>query len=137
MLVRASVPANAVRYHPLFSFTGNGDLPDAKLRAGNAHSADLVLDLISLLVDRYRFWFKQFWLRGDAAFAGPDLYEFCERKWITCFIRISSNSSLKKHILDALFRINLSPFARSRSSPSRGVQSSENYLKLKVEINTL
>ena len=30
--------------------------------------------------------FKQFWLGGDAAFAGPDLYEFRERKRITYFI---------------------------------------------------
>ena len=68
-----------VCYHPLFCFTSKGDLLGAKLRPGNAHSADGVLDLISPLVDRYRSWFKQFWLRGDAAFAGPDLYEFCEK----------------------------------------------------------
>jgi hypothetical protein len=47
-------------YHPLFCFTGSGDLLGAKLRPGNAHSADGVLDLISPLVDRYRSWFKQF-----------------------------------------------------------------------------
>ncbi len=60
-------------YHPLFCFTGNGDLLGARLRPGNAHSADGVLDLISPLFDRYRSWFRQFWLRGDAAFAGSDL----------------------------------------------------------------
>ena len=43
-----------VCYHPLFCFTGNGDLLGAKLRPGNAHSADGVLDLISPPVERYR-----------------------------------------------------------------------------------
>jgi len=102
-------------YHPLFCFTGNGDLLGAKLRPGNAHSADGVLDLISALADRYRSWFKQFWLRGDAAFAGPDLYELCEGRRITYFIRISSNSNLKKLIQPHLNR----PAGRP---PKSGVQ---------------
>ncbi|MGA3118533.1 MAG: transposase [Syntrophobacteraceae bacterium] len=63
-----------------------------------------VLDLISPLVERYRSWFKQFWLRGDAAFAGPDLYEFCEKKRITYFNRLPANNSLKKIILPYLKR---------------------------------
>jgi len=76
----------------------------ARLRPGNAHSAEGVLDLISPLVERYRSWFRQLWLRGDAAFAGPDLYEFCEKKRIIYFIRLSSNNSLKRHILPHLRR---------------------------------
>jgi uncharacterized 2Fe-2S/4Fe-4S cluster protein (DUF4445 family) len=84
--------------------TNKGDLLSARLRPGNAHSADGVLDLISPLVERYRSWFKQFWLRGDAAFAGPDLYEFCEKKRITYFIRLPANNSLKKIILPHLKR---------------------------------
>ena len=91
-------------YHPLFCLTNKGDLLRARLRPGNAHSADGVLDLISPLVERYRSWFKQFWLRGDAAFAGPDLYEFCEKKRITYFIRLPANNSLKKIILPHLKR---------------------------------
>jgi hypothetical protein len=82
-----------VCYHPLFCFTSKGDLLNARLRPGNAHSADGVLNLISPLVQRYRSWFKGFWLRGDAAFASPDLYEFCEKKRITHFIRLPSNNS--------------------------------------------
>jgi hypothetical protein len=93
-----------VCYHPLFCFTGNGDLLSARLRPGNAHSADGVLDLISPLVDRYRSWFRQFWLRGDAGFASPDLYEFCEKKRITYFIRLPSNNCLKKLIQGHLKR---------------------------------
>jgi hypothetical protein len=66
-------------YHPLFCLTNKGDLLSARLRPGNAHSADSVLELISPLVERYRSWFKQFWLRGDAAFASPDLTNSANR----------------------------------------------------------
>ncbi len=104
-----------VCYHPLFCFTNKGDLLSARLRPGNAHSADGVIDLISPLINRYRSWFKQFWLRGDAAFAGPDLYEFCEGKRITYFIRLSTNNSLKKLIQPHLKR----PTGRP---PKSGVQ---------------
>jgi len=76
----------------------------AKLRAGNAHSADGVLDLISPLVDRYRRRFKQYWLRGDAAFANQGLYEFCEDRRITHFIRLSSNGGMKRRIAPHLKR---------------------------------
>ena len=73
----------------------------ARLRPGNAHSADPVFDLISPLVDRYRPWFKQLWLGGDAAFANADLYEYCEKKRIMYFIRTPTNNSLKKDIFYA------------------------------------
>ncbi|HIJ76859.1 MAG TPA: hypothetical protein HPP81_09120 [Deltaproteobacteria bacterium] len=39
-----------VCYHPLFCLTNKGDLLGARLRPGNAHSADGVIDLISPLV---------------------------------------------------------------------------------------
>jgi hypothetical protein len=104
-----------VCYHPLFCFTSKGDLLNARLRPGNAHSADGVLDLIYPLVERYRSRFRGFWLRGDAAFASPDLYEFCEKKRITYFIRLPSNNSLKKLIQHHLKR----PTGRP---PKSGVQ---------------
>jgi len=46
------------------------------------------------LVQRYRSWFKLFWLRGDAAFANPETYEYCEEHRITYFIRLPSNANL-------------------------------------------
>ncbi|MGA2733391.1 MAG: transposase [Syntrophobacteraceae bacterium] len=56
--------SHQVCYHPLFCLTNKGDLLSARLRPGNAHSADGVLDLISPLVERYRSWFKQFGCGG-------------------------------------------------------------------------
>ena len=58
-------------FHPLFAFTSDGDCLRAKLRPGNVHSADGVLDFLDPIVKRYRSRFILFWLRGDAAFANP------------------------------------------------------------------
>jgi hypothetical protein len=48
------------------------------------------------LTARYRTLFKLFWFRGDAAFAQPDVYDYCEAEHITYFIRLPINDTLKK-----------------------------------------
>jgi hypothetical protein len=48
-------------FHPLFCFTSDGDCLAAKLRPGNVHSANGVLEFIKPIVDRYRGWFKLSW----------------------------------------------------------------------------
>jgi hypothetical protein len=100
---------------PHFCFTSDGDGLAAKLRPGHVFSSDGLLDLIRPIVDRYRKKFKLFWLRGDAAFASPDIYEYCESSRITYFIRIRANS-----ILNNLIRPHLT---RSAGRPPRsGIQ---------------
>jgi len=64
-------------FHPLFAFTSDGDCLRAKLRPGNVHSADGVLEFLDPIVKRYSARFVLFWLRGDAAFAQPEVYEYC------------------------------------------------------------
>jgi len=103
-------------FHPLFSFTSDGDCLGGKLRPGNAHSADGALKFITPLVERYRPWFKLFWLRGDAAFANPEIYEYCEEQRITYFIRLPSNANLRRLINPHLNR----PVGRP---PKSGVQT--------------
>jgi hypothetical protein len=83
-------------FHPLFAFTSDGDCLGAKLRPGNVHSADGVLEFVKPLVKRYRGWFKLFWFRGDAAFANPEIYEYCEEHRITYFIRLPGNAILMR-----------------------------------------
>ena len=83
-------------FHPLFAFTSEGDCLGANLRPGNVHSADGVLEFIEPIVERYRGWFKLFWLRGDAAFANPETYEYCEEERITYFIRLPGNPILMR-----------------------------------------
>ncbi|MBM4293534.1 MAG: IS1380 family transposase [Deltaproteobacteria bacterium] len=83
-------------FHPLFAFTSDGDCLGAKLRPGNVHSADGALEFIKPIVERYRGWFKLFWFRGDAAFANPETYEYCEEHRITYFIRLPGNAILMR-----------------------------------------
>ncbi len=73
------------------------------------------LDLIKPIVTRYRKKFKLFWLRGDSAFADPDIYDFCETNRATYFIRLRSNAVLAKLIKPYLNR----PVGRP---PQNGVQ---------------
>ncbi len=91
-------------FHPIFAFTGEGDALAGVLRPGKVHSADGTLDLIKPLVDRYRKRFQLFWFRGDAAFAKPEIYEHCESKRVTYFIRLPQNETLKEMIHDDLHR---------------------------------
>ena len=104
-------------FHPLFAFTSDGDCLAAKLRPGNVHSADGTLDLFRPIVERYRPWFKSFWFRGDAAFADPRIYEFCEdpRNRVTYFIRLPANQILQKMMKPHLRR----PVGRP---PKSGIQ---------------
>jgi len=83
-------------FHPIVAFTGDGDCLAAELRPGNVHSADGVLDFIKPIVNRYRESFRLFWFRGDAAFAQPDVYDYCEKEHITYFIRLPMNETLRK-----------------------------------------
>ena len=102
-------------FHPLFCFTSDGDGLAAKLRPGNVHSANGTLDLIKPIVTRYRKKFKLFWLRGDSAFADPDIYKYCEANRIIYFIRLRANAVLTKLIRPHLKR----PVGRP---PKSGVQ---------------
>jgi len=102
-------------YHPLFCFTSEGDCLGVKLREGNVHSADGALGMFSPIVERHRKRFKRFWLRADAAFAKPEIYEYFEASRITYFIRLKSNRALNELIEPHLRR----PVGRP---PKSGIQ---------------
>ncbi|MBU4232657.1 MAG: IS1380 family transposase [Proteobacteria bacterium] len=102
-------------FHPLFCFTSDGDCLGARLRPGNVHSANGALEFIGPIVKRYRTYFKLFWFRGDAAFAKPGIYEYCEEQRITCFIRLPANENLDKLVAPNLSR----PVGRP---PQSGIQ---------------
>ena len=48
------------------------------------------------MVERYRQRHKLIWFRGDAAFALPDIYGYCEKERVTYFIRLPTNETLRK-----------------------------------------
>jgi hypothetical protein len=102
-------------FHPLFCFSSNGDCLGAKLRPGNVHSANGVLEFIKPIVERCRSWFTLFWFRGDAAFPKPEIYEYCEEQHLTYFIRLPANENLDRLVAPHLSR----PVGRP---PKNGIQ---------------
>src|SRR5262249_44330868 len=69
-------------YHPLFVFNQFGDLERSALRPGNAHSADGWDGVLKPVVARYQRKLSRIYLRADAAFAMPEVYEFLEAERI-------------------------------------------------------
>jgi hypothetical protein len=88
----------SICYHPLFCFNNYGDCEGAVLRPGNVHSANGWRQFLSPIVDRYKVIDKKLYLRGDAAFASPDIYEYLEGKGILYAIRLKANNNLYQKI---------------------------------------
>jgi len=90
---------NQYMYHPLLIHEGiSGCLLGTFLRPGNAHPAEDVLSALQPIVHRLKAAFPHaiIWLRADAGFAGPKLYQFCERHKIGFTIAIGSNEVFKR-----------------------------------------
>src|SRR5262249_42780850 len=82
-------------YHPLFVFNQDGDLERCALRPGNVHSAHGWRDVLEPVVARYRGQALRRLLRGDAAFALPDVYEYLEAEGFQYAIRLPANQVLQ------------------------------------------
>src|SRR5262249_50332266 len=85
-------------YHPLFVFNQFGDLERSALRPGNAHSADGWDGVLKPVVARYQGKVSRIYLRADAAFAMPEVYEFLEAERIKYAIRLPANQILQHRI---------------------------------------
>jgi len=85
-------------YHPLFCFNNYGDCEGAVLRPGNVHSADGWREFLEPIVKKYKKMDKKLYLRGDAAFASPDVYEYLEDKGVLYAIRLKANNNLSSEI---------------------------------------
>jgi hypothetical protein len=91
-------------YHPLFVFNQDGDLERCALRPGNVHSAHGWRDVLAPVVARYRGQGLRRLLRGDAAFALPDVYEYLEAEGFQYAIRLPANQVLQNQIAHLLTR---------------------------------
>jgi Transposase DDE domain group 1 len=91
-------------YHPLFVFNQDGDLERCALRPGNVHSAHGWRDVLNPVVARYRGQDFRRLLRGDAAFALPDVYEYLEAEGFQYAIRLPANQVLQNQIAHLLTR---------------------------------
>ena len=86
-------------YHPLFVFNQHGDLERCSLRPGNVHSADNWQAVLDPVMKRYRWtglWRK--YLRADAAFAIPELFDYLEANDFGYAIRLKANKVLERRI---------------------------------------
>jgi hypothetical protein len=91
-------------YHPLFVFNQDGDLERCALRPGNVHSAHGWRDVLDPVVARYRGQALRRLLRGDAAFALPDVSEYLEAEGFQYTIRLPANQVLQAQIRHLLRR---------------------------------
>jgi len=92
-------------YHPLFVFNQHGDLERCSLRPGNVHSAHNWQAVLDPIIKRYRWtglWRN--YLRGDAAFAIPELFDYLEANEFGYAIRLRANKALERRIAHLLKR---------------------------------
>jgi hypothetical protein len=85
-------------YYPRFVFNQLGDLERCALRSGDVHSADGWRGVLEPVIVRYRDKVKRRYLRGDAAFANPKIYEFLEAEDMGYAIRLPANRVLQDKI---------------------------------------
>lgn len=85
-------------YHPLFVFNQFGDLERCALRPGNVHRAHEWQDLLEPVVARYRTKPIRRYVRADAAFAMPEVYEFLDTEGFNYAIRVPANKVLQDSI---------------------------------------
>jgi hypothetical protein len=92
-------------YHPLVIYDADtGELVTAVLRAGNRHASYGAVALLKRIVPRLRAAFPkaQIIIRGDAGFAIPALYEYCEREKLKYVIGLIRNDVLERMVEDLL-----------------------------------
>jgi len=93
-----------VCYHPLFCFNQYGDCEGAMLRPGHVPSADGWQQLLEPVVARYRDSQLSKYVRADAAFAKPEVYEYLEQEGCRYAMRLPGNEVLTRHIDHLLTR---------------------------------
>lgn len=91
---------NQYMYLPLLVFDrASGMLLGVRLRAGNAHPAQRVLQLLRPIVRSLKSAFPRtrIILRADAGMAVPRLYRFCEQQGLGYLVGIASNAVFRRH----------------------------------------
>lgn len=84
-------------FTPLFIFTEDGFPLAAFLRPGNAGKYDGTVQMLRPLVEELRrTWPRvRIELTADAAFAAPDIYNYCETNNVTYYIAIAGSAAIK------------------------------------------
>jgi hypothetical protein len=92
-------------YHPLVIYDADtGELVTAVLRAGNRHASYGAVAVLKRIVPRLRASFPktEIIIRGDAGFAIPALYKYCEQEGLKYVIGLIRNDVLERMIEEPL-----------------------------------
>lgn len=90
-------------YHPLLIFDGQSGFPlAAVLRPGNTHSSHMAISILKRVVARLRAAYPEVTIlvRGDAGFAVPALYDYCEEHDLLYVIGLITNDRLRGQVAD-------------------------------------
>jgi hypothetical protein len=88
-------------YHPLLVYDADtGEMITAVLRAGNKHASYGVVSILKRIVAKLKEAFPnaEIIIRGDAGFAIPALYEYCEQEKLKYVIGLIRNDVLERMI---------------------------------------
>ena len=83
-------------YHPLVASVLGRFFLGARLRPGNAHTADGGLDFVLPIVNWLRTFIEQVWVRADAGFPEPSFLDTLEAEGIPYVCRIRGNRKLDR-----------------------------------------
>lgn len=92
-------------YHPLVIYDADtGELVTAVLRAGNRHASYGAVAVLRRIVPKLRTAFPtaEIIIRGDAGFAVPEMYEYCEQRRLKYVIGLIRNDVLERMAEDLL-----------------------------------
>ena len=81
-------------FHPIVAFA-DGHVLDARMRPGNAHTADDALDFLAPLLQGTRHFCDRLWVRMDAGYAADDIMRALEEQDVRFVARIKNNSVIK------------------------------------------
>ena len=88
-------------YHPLLVYDADtGEMITAVLRAGNRHASYGIVSILKRIVGKLKAAFPnaEIIIRGDAGFAIPALYEYCEQEKLKYVIGLIRNDVLERMI---------------------------------------
>jgi len=86
-------------YHPLVIYDADtGELLAAVLRPGNKHGSYAVVSILKRIIPRLKEAFPktEIIIRGDAGFAMPELYKYCEGEGLSYVIGLIRNDVLER-----------------------------------------
>jgi hypothetical protein len=92
-------------YHPLVIYDAEtGELITAALRAGNRHASYGAVSILRRIIPKMKGAFPkaEIVIRGDAGFAVPAMYEYCEQEGLKYVIGLIRNDVLGRMVEDLL-----------------------------------